>query len=455
MATYVLGTSGEQFNHRRDFYPSPQKVAELYPSSTPFLSRLYQMGPIDISGLPDPTFSMFEYEAGWRYQHFSVNGTPSAWSNSGNPAHVSGTTVTIDVDGITGLPSTVDSSWIGTVVRIYDSTEATLKGIARIHAVSDTDTLTLKGIGNPSVAAQTMTALANDDILYVVAGAFGEKSESPDANADELTSVRNSCQIDRLSYQVSKIAMLANMRGDSSELLRQRGIKGNEFKLRLSKMVLFGYRLGGIGGTAYGAGSNADATTGDTHTTDADSDTVRTTMGYFSAMERYGISDDTDTQQNVFNRVRASYTYDDFVDDSIKMFQYSMDGGVKVAYCGPEAISFWSKVGADGLKTSGGKRETVSLSDPQKTSLGFQFRELVTPNGVLQLVRDDVLRGTPHKNAMYIIDEGNIGLVQYEPMRLAQNIKTDNAPNYQKDEYYANIGLKLCLVKSHALFNLL
>ncbi len=452
MATYTLGTSGEQFNHRRDFYPRPNNMAELYPSSTPFLSRLYQMGPIDISGLPDPTYSMFEYEAGWRYQYFSVNGSPSAWSNSGNPAHASYTDVTIDVDGITGLPSSVDSSWVGLQVWIYNEDQTTLKGVARVHSITDSDTLTLRGIGNPTVAAQTMTALADNDHLRVVATAYGESSESPEANSEELTSVRNSCQISRLSYQVSTIAMKANMRGNPNELLRQRKNKTNEFKLHESKKMLYGYRLNGIGGTAYGASSNADATTGDSHIADSDSDTVRTTMGLFSAMLRYGISDDTNSQQNVFSRVSASYTYDDFVDDSEKIFQYSTDGGVKVAYCGPTALSFWSKVGADGLKTSGGKRETVMLTNPETDrSLGLKFRELHTPHGVVQLVRDDVLRGTPETGWMYIIDEGNIGLVQYEADMFRQNIKTDNAPNYQKDELYANNGLKLCLIKSHAL----
>lgn len=452
MATYKLGTSGAQFNHRRDFYPQPYTFAELYPLVTPFLSRLYEMGPQDISNLPDPTYTMFEYEAGWRYEYFQVDGSPSAWSNSGNPS--TGTTVDIDIDGINGLPSSATDSWIGLQVVIYDSDKTTRKGVARVHAVTDSDTLTLKGIGNPESANETMTDLADDDYIYVVGSAFGEESTAPDAHSDELEAVRNSCQIERNALQVSKIVMKAALRGEPNELLRQRMVKANEHKIRCSRTLLYGHRLGGIGGTAHNAGGGTDSTTGDSHTTDASSDTVRTTMGLFSAFHRYGITSDDNDQQNVFTRVKANYTYDDFVDDSEKIFQYSPSGGVKVAYCGPGALSFWSKVGADGLKTSSGQRINVSMTDPQETALGLRFRELHTPHGVVQLVRDEVLRGMPEHSWMYIVDEDNIGLVQYESDEFRQNIETDNAPNYQKDEFYSNMGLKLCLMKSHALIKL-
>ena len=86
---------------------------------------------------------------------------------------------------------------------------------------------------------------------------------------------------------------------------------------------------------------NADTFT-DSHRTDAGGKKVRTTMGLVTAIEKYGKSSGDD--QNIFTVSAASYKYANFVDDMEKVFQYVPEAGVKLAFCGAGAMSYWSKM---------------------------------------------------------------------------------------------------------------
>jgi hypothetical protein len=242
--TLSNNTAGVLFTDRRKFYINPQSVAELQPDVTPFLTFLIAKGA---RGTNDPDFKMFEHRNKWLDQHFSVNdGTPSAWGSSGAP----GGTVTVAVDTITGV--SLDDGLIGKTVEILDSAETTYKGVARVDAIdAGANTVTLRAIGNAEASDFAMSALADNDIMYVQGTAYGEGTTAPESSHDDLDVVYNSCQIFKTSVEVTGTLKEAALRGYSNELARLRRERAKEHKIQIERSLLYGTRQGtGHSGTA-------------------------------------------------------------------------------------------------------------------------------------------------------------------------------------------------------------
>lgn len=449
MAAKAFSFSGVLWTDRVDFYPSPNELAMLYPSVTPFLSAAQARYNPSSLLLPAVDFKFFEHRAGWRSQYFYHNdGSPPAWSANGEPNDTLASAVTID--NVTGF--TMGSQMIGSLLEIWDSAQTTYKGTAFITAVASATEITIKSLGNPAHASQYNSALADNDVFFVIGSAFGEGTEAPEAGSDELQVVFNSCHLERTAVEITRELAQAALRGESRELQRMRNDKGNEHKIKQARAFYFGHRPGGIGGVAHGAGGGTDSTFVN-HVTDANSKTVYTTMGIFPALRRYGRT--SGTQQNVFSFAQSAMTYNDWVDICEKIFQYSPDGGVKELYAGPGFLSFLSKAGAEGLLTKmNGTRVNLTMGDSVETTLGLNVTMLQTPHGMLRVVRDELLRGTPYANDALIIDPSNVELVRYEADSYAANIKTDNGNRTIKDEMTSFPGIKMGLMESHSWIHL-
>lgn len=438
MPAKTLIASGVLFTDRRTFNLEKDMVSELYPSVTPFLSFVMDRNSEDVT---DPDFKMFEHRAPWRYQTLLVNGSGS-WGTAGAP----GDTVTVDVDNAEGV--TVNDSMKGMTVDIWSSDESTKRGVARVHSVTDSDTIVLKSLGNPGAGNEQIADLQDNDKLFIIANAIGEEQTSPVAQHDELEIVWNSCGIHRTPLNISGTLKEALLRGaQQGELARLRETKMKEHKIQVSRKLLMSYRVGGMGGTAHGAGGGTDSTFIN-HVDDSDGKTVRTTLGIIPALERYGQSTDTNDAQNVFDRAKASYTYSTFVEDMEKTFQYS-EGGTKKAFCGPGAMTFWSQL-AMAKQSSWG----IEISGSEIDRFGARIRFLDTGHGVLELTLEPVLRRTPYKDYMIVPDNTNIQHKVYRPTRYMTNIKTDDGYDGQKDEFFSDEGVGLQLMESHQLFRL-
>lgn len=438
MPAKQLIASGVLFTDRRTFNLQKDMVSELYPSVTPFLSFLMDRQTEDVT---DPDFKMFEWRAPWRYQFLDANGI-AAWGVDGTP----GDTATVTVDNPNGVA--VNDSLKAMTVEIWNAAGTTKKGIARVHSVTDATTIVIKALGNPTAANEAIANIADNDRFYVVANAIGEEQTSPDAQHDELEIVWNSCGIHRTPLNISGTLKEALLRGTKTgELARLRETKMKEHKIQVSRKLLMSYRVGGIGGTANGAGGGTDSSFIG-HITDAEGKTVRTTMGIIPALERYGISDDTSDAQNVFARAKASYTYTDFVEDMEKTFQYS-EGGTKKAFCGPGAMTFWSTLAMAKQSAWG-----IEISGSEIDRFGSRIRFLDTGHGVLELTLEPVLRRTPYSSYMIVPDNNNIQHKMYRPTRYMTNIKTDDGYDGQKDEFFSDEGLGLQLMEAHQLFRL-
>ena len=435
----LLKGSGVLFTDRRDFYVSPQVVKELWTDVAPFTTVISNR---ETRKVPDPIFKMFEHRNPWVKQTFTA-GSGSATSIADDDTAVAIDTIT----GIKGLPA-CDDSWIGLVCECWNSSETTKLGVVVIKSVTDAShvkVVSLSGAFSPTTSS----------VYHVIGNAQGEGMTAPEAWSDELQVVWNSSQIFKTPLQITGTLLAASLRGESSELARLRAQKNQEHKMQKEKAFLFGTRVGGtdLGGAAYDAGNkSADVAESfaDGGRVDSAGNIIRSTYGIVSAMDKYGESGSSYDYQNVFSISEASYTYSNFVDDMEKVFQYVPEAGVKRAFCGAGALGYWSKIaGTSGM--AGNSGWTVNMSDMKRDSLGFNYKVLETPHGILQLIPTPALRG-PYNKYMLAVSEENLFHAQYRSPMYQTNIKTDNAFDGVKDQYFSDEGVGISLIESHHLF---
>jgi len=107
-----------------------------------------------------------------------------------------------------------------------------------------------------------------------------------------------------------------------------------------------------------------------------------------------------------------------------------------------------------GTNTMSGKSSwTVNVGDMKRDALGFNYRTLETPHGMLQLIPTPSLRG-PYNKYMLVVSDDNLFHAQYRPMVYQANIKTDNAFDGVKDQYMSDEGVGIQLIESHKLFKI-
>jgi len=427
-----LGASGVIYNERRDFYVDPQVTKELWTDVAPFTTMVSNQ---ELRSVPDPVFKMFEHRNPWIKQEFQA--AESATLSDDNNGD------SLEIDNIYNLASSPDSSYIGLQCEVWDSAKTTNRGVVVITAIPEDNHITVKPISGA-------ISVSDDDYFCVIGNAHGEGSSAPDAWSDDLDVVFNSCQIFKTPLQVTGTLQAAVLRGESSELARLRRIKAQEHKMQKEKAFLFGKRLGGTG-LDLQDGSTSDSFA-DGGRTDSDGNLIRSTYGIVSALEQYGSSSSSVDYQNIFTVSEASYSYGQFVDDMEKVFQYVPEVGVKRAFVGAGALGYWSKMAGDsGL--AGNSGWSVNLGDMKRDSLGFNYRVLETPHGMLQLIPTPALRNQYNKYMVVVSDE-NLFHAQYRPSMYQANIKTDNAFDGVKDQYMSDEGLGIQLIESHSLFKI-
>jgi hypothetical protein len=184
--------------------------------------------------------------------------------------------------------------------------------------------------------------------------------------------------------------------------------------------------------------------------TDAGGNVIRTTNGFLSTLEMYGVTDETSDVQNIFDRSQG-YVFNKFIDDMLKLTYVMPTGGVFDAICGPAAMGYWSKMDGSGqLKSS----FQTQLSDLKTDRLGYNFKYLDTPYGSIRLVLEPALREAMYSNMMAVVDYENLIHAFYEGPAYHTNILTDNNPKLVKDEYTNHEGVGIRMLPKHKLFKL-
>ena len=420
-----LGSSGVLYTDRRDFYIRPNVVKELWTDVTPFLTVVANQGTI--TGMADPTFKMFEHRNPWQKQQFRLAADPAS-VNSGAEL---GTEVL--TDSYVGIEK--GANIVGLVCDVFandsDNYGAGLGQVLITSFNATNDKIKYKVLSKDAIDA-------GDNAFFVVVGnAQGEGTNSPTAWSDDLSVVYNSCQIFKTPLEITGTLLEASLRGESKELARLRDQKSAEHKIQKERAFLFGSNPKGISGSF---GNIEDIT-------DANGNTVRTTMGIVSALKQYGNSSGDD--QNTFTSAEIN-EYGKFVDAMEKVFQYVPTSGVKRCFAGPGAMGYWSKQGT-GATDSWTKNDgwTANLGDMKRDTLGFNYRLLETPHGVLQLIPTPAFRGAYNKH-MLIVNEDNMFHAQYRKPQFQASIQANDYDGV-KDQYMSDEGIGVSLLESHAL----
>ena len=431
----LLKGSGVLYTDRRNFYVDPGVTRELWTDVAPFTTVISNR---ETRSVPDPIFKMFEHRNPWVKQSFLNDGD----TDNLNPDTTTNTTITVD----TPVNCNIDDSLIGAICEVWTTGHGNKKAIVRVDSVTSSTIVVVNTLWTDTGST---LALVTNDIFEIIGNAQGEGTSSPEAWADELQVVWNSTQIFKTPLQITGTLLAASLRGEESELARLRAQKSQEHKMQKEKAFLFGTRVGGtnLGDNLSGSSDDAFADGG---VLDADGNLVRTTYGIVKAIEDFGTSSGDD--QSIFTVSEASYTYSSFVDDMEKVFQYVPEAGVKRAFCGAGALSYWSKMaGTTGM--AGNSGWTVNLSDMRRDSLGFNYKILETPHGILQLIPTPALRGVPYTGKMLIVSDENLFHAQYRAPMYQTNIKTDNAFDAVKDQYFSDEGIGVQLIESHNLMS--
>ena len=432
-----LSASGMLFTDRRQFYISPNVVKELWTDLTPFLTITANRG-MDTS-LKDPLFKQFEHRNPWMKQEMT---TTTATTINSSGAESSALTIN-QIWGLVGAVANgqtvaVDDSLIGLECEIWDQALKTKRGIVVITDAASSTSIKVKHLWPYNVSITTVSG----DYIRVIGNVQGAGGTSPDAWSDELSLVYGSTQFMRTPVEIKGDLYWAALRGESKELQRLRIQKSQEHKVQKDRTMLFG---GSIMTTGMAGETFADTTR--TETASGSSNSLRSTMGIVPAIEYYGNSSDTYEFQNIFQMAEANFNYNKFVDYTEKAFQYPGDNGFKYGLCGRGLISYFAKL--EMFKKSDW---LISLhKDELRDPLGFNYRVLETPHGIIRLVPTWAFRG-PYNKQMLLISDQNLELKQFRPEMYQTNILTNNAPDLVKDEYTSDEGVAITLIESHSLW---
>jgi len=416
-----LGGNGVLYTDRRDFYIRPNVVKELWTDVTPFTTVIANQNTI--SGMKDPIFKMFEHRNPWQKQQFQIAEAASVASGAelGSAVAISNVEGIKDGENLNGLVCDVFADSSGpsgaskgqVLVTNYASSE--IKYINLTNAALDA---------------------AADDWLVVVGNAQGEGTGSPTPWSDDLEVVYNSTQIFKTPLQITGTLLEASLRGESSELARLRTMKAQEHKIQKERAFLFGSNPKGMSG---GFANVEDVV--------ANGGVTRTTLGIVTALNRYGTT--TGDAQNKFASTNID-TYGEFVDAMEKVFQYVPTSGMKRAFVGAGALGYWSKQGTSETSSwTAGSGWTANIGDMKRDSLGFNYRSLETPHGMLQLIPTPSLRG-PYNKTMLIVDDENLFHAQYRAPKFEAGIQANDYDGV-KDQYISDEGIGISMLESHAI----
>lgn len=425
---------------RRDFYIKPDVVKQNYSDVSPFLTAVSNWNQIMFPN--DPQFKMFQYNSPWRKQYFQVTtGATSAADNAED-------TLAITSTGAVGMPTTFTNHLLGLKLGVYANVggkpSGAPKGTVVVTTFTSTTAINVKNIGKSSIT------IANDDWLVVEGTAFGEGTEAANPSYDEIQTVWNQCGIHKTSFQLTNTLMQANLRGESKEYERLKRVNGQIHNVQKERDMLFSR-------SSIGTNLTTADTFADGGRTDAAGNTVRSTYGVFSAVLDYGVTSTTDDDQNIFDINPVSYSYSDWVDNSEKAFYYNLEKVVPI-FVSDKLLSYYNKLeGAGGKGFSANSKwqpGQIQLGGMQTSKLGFNFRELESPHGTFQFIRLPVLTNSPMNGYGFAVDPENIFHVVYRQPVYQQNIKTDNAPDYQKNQYMSDEGVGITNLPHHKIFRL-
>ena len=437
--SFTGSAAGILYTDRRDFYLTPNTVAELYKTVSPFTSVLGRFGT---KRTYDPDFKLFEHRAGWLNMKAYCDSAVKL--TEGTVA----TNVTLDngAGAATGYFST-ETEAEGTMLDIWDSTCTTHKATGYVSIITKGSTEHTVSFYPIWVAVSGTTETADGDVVFIQSNAREEGGKATHAWDSPMEVVWNSSAIMKTSLEITgTLLAMSQLRGGSNELARLRDLKAKEHKIKQAKALYFSRRYGGTS-TAPGD-TTADNFLG------PNSRRVRSMQGIIPVIEDYN------STSNVHNITMASYTWDDLVDNIVTWFEYSNDKMVKWLFCGDAVMAFFSKIGSSGFIDGGTMQLNLNMNATE-TKLGINVNSLETGMGTIRLVRDQLFtKGfydsvgshRPYTGWGVLADPENINKVIFRPDKYQTGL-ADNAYGGELllEQYFSDWGVGVTLAETHHL----
>tara|TARA_R110000868_G_scaffold65399_7_gene195706 strand:+ start:37113 stop:38558 length:1446 start_codon:yes stop_codon:yes gene_type:complete len=460
--------SASSINDSRRIFNFGERVAELAPQTSPFLTYLARVGK---KATDDPVFKFLEQRHQYQRRNFTcaqvkdiTNYDTGNWAVTGlrldAPYDQFGREVDTSVRPeflIIGQIIAIEAEWDEDGV---DGSDKPVIAYFRVTAVDNASAdyavisgTFLKAILKPthsangaSAATKGLVAPGADDHLriddnvrgQVVGSAYAEGHDGDTLTGwkDEFYSREGYTQIFKTLVPLfSGSALATRYRGVSNEYMRVYQEKLMEHKMDLEHAFLFG--IGTDDSTANGP--------------------LRRTWGILPYTEAYG---------KVKTFAYASATYDSFVDAMEDVFSpESGNSGEKLVLCSRKVMSFFNKLGGNSFLGNMMAQQNNSKDiyaggsgfDMQniKNEFGMAVTRISTIYGGINLVAEPLFRNQ-HENTAIMIDLNNVA---YRPLegngvsrdtQIITNIQGDGVDG-RKDMILTEAGLEISLPETHTV----
>ena len=459
----VQGTS---INDSRRIFNFGERVAELAPQQSPFLTYLSKVAnkPTDA-----PVFKFLEQRHQYQRRNFQMQAAVTTAAYSSGFDIAAGNNFDVDVlydkygrevstavqpnfllkDQIVAIECEYDANGTDAGVGSETAAIAYYKITAAPDLTSDSAaarlvmsfirvnykptgsngaTATNAGQITPANASKLIFRADGDG--QVVGSAFAEGSTDPESWRDEFYNREGYCQIFKTSVPLfSGTALATRYRGISNEYMRVYQEKLMEHKMDLEHAMLFG--IGTDDSTSSGP--------------------IRRTWGIVPYTEAYG---------KVKTFTYADASYDTFVDAMEDVFSpESGNSGEKLVLCSRKVMSYFNKLGGTSFLGN-----TMALNSQVGSGLDIQniegqFGHLVTRistlYGNLNLVMEPLFRNQ-YENTAIMIDLNNVA---YRPLvgngvsrdtQIITNVQNRDVDG-RKDMILTEAGLEIQLPETHTV----
>jgi len=466
------GMQGTSINDSRRIFNFGERVAELAPAQSPFLTYLSQVSnkPTD-----DPVFKFLEQRHQYQRRNFQIQvaKTTTAYSTGFNVAatleldadvlydkygrEISTATapnflladqiVAIEVDyDVNGSDGGVGNETAAIAYYKLTANPAQVDEVSgqktAARLVMDFIRVNYKPTGSNGATATNagqITPAANSKLIFraggdgqVVGSAFAEGSQDPEGWRDEFYNREGYCQIFKTAVPLfSGTALATRYRGVSNEYMRVYQEKLMEHKMDLEHAMLFGI------------GTDDTTATGP----------IRRTWGIVPYAEQYG---------KVKTFTYADASYDTFVDAMEDVFSpESGNSGEKLVLCSRKVMSYFNKLGGTSFlgNTMALNSQVGSGLDIQNVegAFGHQVTRISTLYGNLNLVMEPLFRGA-HENTAIMVDLNNVA---YRPLvgngvsrdtQIITNVQSNDVDG-RKDMILTEAGLEISLPETHTVLS--
>lgn len=262
----------------------------------------------------------------------------------------------------------------------------------------------------------TDIAVVNGDEAYIMPSAFDEDATAPTARMALEVLKTFYTQIFRDTTQVTK-TMTATKTYHGNDRVFQQKVKMIEHKIKMEMLLLFG-----------GTGASTDA--------DSDLSYIRHSVGLAGWITNVININGAFTRPELWAALRdlSEYHYGDWL--------------LVVSPLVASVINGWA-IGA------------LEIS-PESKTYGVDLQRLITPHGTVHLLQERLLRGAHLSGWSYLLPMPIENYIKYRPLigngenrdtRLMTNIKTDDDPDYYKDQIKTEAGFEFYEAAKMARFS--